>query len=102
MSVGSDGPGSSTDYFPRVLNAFFGTKFKIVRGYKGRADITLAIERGELDGLCFVVLRLHEGAEAGLGCQQQRTACCSSSRSKATRSSMRKGMPKVVDLAKHG
>ena len=51
MSVGSDGPGSSTDYFPRVLNAFFGTKFKIVRGYKGSADITLAIERGELDGL---------------------------------------------------
>jgi tripartite-type tricarboxylate transporter receptor subunit TctC len=52
MSVGSDGPGSSTDYFPRVLNAFFGTKFKVVRGYKGSADITLAIERGELDGLC--------------------------------------------------
>jgi len=51
MSVGSDGPGSSTDYFPRILNAFFGTKFKIVRGYKGSADITLAIERGELDGL---------------------------------------------------
>ena len=51
MSVGSDGPGSSTDYFPRVLNAFFGTKFKVVRGYKGSADITLAIERGELDGL---------------------------------------------------
>jgi tripartite-type tricarboxylate transporter receptor subunit TctC len=51
LSVGSDGPGSSTDYFPRVLNAFFGTKFKVVRGYKGSADITLAIERGELDGL---------------------------------------------------
>jgi tripartite-type tricarboxylate transporter receptor subunit TctC len=51
MSVGSDGPGSSTDYFPRVLNAFFGTKFKIVRGYKGSADIMLAIERGELDGV---------------------------------------------------
>jgi tripartite-type tricarboxylate transporter receptor subunit TctC len=51
MTVGSDGPGSSTDYFPRVLNAFFGTKFKVVRGYKGSADITLAIERGELDGL---------------------------------------------------
>jgi tripartite-type tricarboxylate transporter receptor subunit TctC len=51
LSVGSDGPGSSTDYFPRVLNAFFGTRFKVVRGYKGSADITLAIERGELDGL---------------------------------------------------
>src|SRR5689334_16088789 len=30
MTVGSDGPGSSTDYFPRVLNAFFGTRFKVV------------------------------------------------------------------------
>jgi tripartite-type tricarboxylate transporter receptor subunit TctC len=52
MSVGSDGAGSSTDYYPRILNAFFGTKFNIVRGYNGSAAITLAIERGELDGLC--------------------------------------------------
>jgi tripartite-type tricarboxylate transporter receptor subunit TctC len=51
MSVGSDGAGSSTDYFPRILNAFFGTKFNVVRGYSGSAAITLAIERGELDGL---------------------------------------------------
>jgi tripartite-type tricarboxylate transporter receptor subunit TctC len=50
MTIGSDGPGSPSDYYPRVLNAFFGTKFKVVRGYKGSADITLAIERGELDG----------------------------------------------------
>jgi tripartite-type tricarboxylate transporter receptor subunit TctC len=50
MSVGSDGAGSSTDYFPRLLNAFFGTKFNIVRGYSGSAAITLAMERGELDG----------------------------------------------------
>jgi tripartite-type tricarboxylate transporter receptor subunit TctC len=60
MTVGSDGPGSSTDYFPRVLNAFFGAKFKIVRGYKGSAGITLAIERGELDGLaswCYDCLK---------------------------------------------
>jgi len=51
MSVGSDGVGSSTDYFPRILNAFFGTKYNVVRGYNGSAAITLAIERGELDGL---------------------------------------------------
>jgi tripartite-type tricarboxylate transporter receptor subunit TctC len=60
MTVGSDGPGSSTDYFPRVLNAFFGAKFKVVRGYKGSAGITLAIERGELDGLaswCYDCLK---------------------------------------------
>jgi tripartite-type tricarboxylate transporter receptor subunit TctC len=60
MSVGSDGPGSSTDYFPRVLNAFFGTQLRVVRGYKGSADITLAIERGEIDGLsswCYDCMR---------------------------------------------
>src|SRR5204863_8331394 len=52
LAASGGGPGSSTGYFPRVLNAFFGTKFKVGRGYKGSADITLAIERGELDGLC--------------------------------------------------
>jgi tripartite tricarboxylate transporter family receptor len=51
MTVGSPGLGSPEDFFPKVLNGFFGTKFKIVRGYKGSADMTLAIERGELDGL---------------------------------------------------
>jgi len=29
-----------------------GTKFKIVRGYKGSREIVLAVERGEADGLC--------------------------------------------------
>jgi tripartite-type tricarboxylate transporter receptor subunit TctC len=65
MTVGSDGPGSSTDYFPRVLNAFFGAKFKVVRGYKGSAGITLAIERGELDGLaswCYDCLKAQKPA----------------------------------------
>ena len=65
MTVGSDGPGSSTDYFPRVLNAFFGAKYKVVRGYKGSADITLAIERGEIDGLaswCYDCLKAQKPA----------------------------------------
>jgi hypothetical protein len=50
MSVGGSGVGSSSWINPTFLNAFVGTKFKVVNGYPGSAEITLAIERGELDG----------------------------------------------------
>ena len=53
MSFGSSGPGDATDYFPRTLNAFFGTKFKIVRGYKGAVEVILAMERGEVDAISW-------------------------------------------------
>jgi len=35
--------------FPSALAAYAGAKFKLVRGYKGTADIILAMERGEVD-----------------------------------------------------
>jgi tripartite-type tricarboxylate transporter receptor subunit TctC len=43
--------GNSTDSFvtPTLLNALAGTRFKIVTGYHGAADVDLAIERGEAD-----------------------------------------------------
>jgi tripartite-type tricarboxylate transporter receptor subunit TctC len=50
MSVGASGVGSSSWINPTFLNAFVGTKFNVVSGYPGSAQITLAIERGELDG----------------------------------------------------
>jgi tripartite-type tricarboxylate transporter receptor subunit TctC len=44
--------GNTTDSFvtPTLLNALAGTRFKIVTGYRGAADVDLAIERGEADG----------------------------------------------------
>ncbi len=48
-TVGASGRGSTTDIYPRALNAFGGTKFKIVLGYKGTAEILLAMERHEVD-----------------------------------------------------
>ena len=50
MSVGGSGPGSNTAGFPSALNAFFGTKFKVINGYRGSNEIILALERGELEG----------------------------------------------------
>ena len=43
--------GTTTDSFvtPALLNALAGTKFKIVTGYRGAADVDLAIERNEVD-----------------------------------------------------
>ena len=35
-----------------MLNHTAGAKFDVVSGYKGSADILLAMERGEIDGLC--------------------------------------------------
>ena len=48
-TVGASGGGSSTEIYPLALNAYGGTKFKIVRGYKGTNDILLAMARGEVE-----------------------------------------------------
>jgi tripartite-type tricarboxylate transporter receptor subunit TctC len=48
--LGSTGRGSGMSVWPRLLNMTLGTKFRVVEGYKGGADIDLAAERGELHG----------------------------------------------------
>lgn len=48
--VGATGRSSGSYYYPAALNAFAGTKFKIVFGYPGGADVNIAMERGEVGG----------------------------------------------------
>jgi tripartite-type tricarboxylate transporter receptor subunit TctC len=48
--IGAVGKGGITDTFPRMMNEFAGTKFKIVVGYPGGNDVNLAMERGEVAG----------------------------------------------------
>jgi tripartite-type tricarboxylate transporter receptor subunit TctC len=50
--VGATGPGSRTLTYPQALNDLVGTKFKIVAGYPGGNEITLALEKGEVEGYC--------------------------------------------------
>lgn len=52
LVVGGTGPSADTDQFPRIVNGVLGTKFKIVTGYPGGNDISLAMERGEVQGRC--------------------------------------------------
>lgn len=50
--VGGTGAGSQMETLPAMLNSLFGTKIKIVSGYKGGNDVYLAMERGEVSGRC--------------------------------------------------
>lgn len=43
---------SSTSDFPAVLNAVLGTKFKLVLGYPGSREISLAADKQEVSGAC--------------------------------------------------
>ena len=52
LIVGGTGQAADTDQFPRILNGVLGTKFRIVTGYPGGNDVTLAMERGEVKGRC--------------------------------------------------
>jgi tripartite-type tricarboxylate transporter receptor subunit TctC len=52
LTVGSTGVGDDTYQFPTIINAVLGTKLKIVTGYPGGNDVSLALERGEVQGRC--------------------------------------------------
>ena len=46
--AGATNKGSITHTMPALLNEIFGTKFRIVTGYRGGSEINLAMERGEV------------------------------------------------------
>lgn len=50
IKMGSTGFGSETYLLPMFMNATLGTKFKVIRGYKGGAPINKAMETGEVHG----------------------------------------------------
>ena len=50
LVVGAVDRGAENFLFPNALNNLIGTKFKIVRGYKNQGAITIAMERGEVQG----------------------------------------------------
>jgi len=50
MIVGGTGPTTDPELFPRAMNSILGTKFKVVSGYKGQAQMVLAMQREEIQG----------------------------------------------------
>ena len=52
LILGDTGPGTGTRSYPKVLNDLLGYKFKLVSGFRSSADVFLAMERGEVEGIC--------------------------------------------------
>ena len=52
LVVGASADGGATREQPAMLSALLGTKFRIVSGYPGTREILMAIEKGEVSGVC--------------------------------------------------
>ena len=50
--------GSASDSFPLLMNRLAGTKFKIIKGYRGTNGTALAMQRGETEGAHTTVEQL--------------------------------------------
>ena len=58
---GATGTTSGQYYLPSILNRLFGTRIRIIPGYKTMAEILLSMERGELDGVSGAFEAILEG-----------------------------------------
>ena len=52
LIVGGAAAGGSTRDFPLLLRNVLGAKFRIISGYPGNGDVLVAIDRGEVQGVC--------------------------------------------------
>jgi tripartite-type tricarboxylate transporter receptor subunit TctC len=52
LKLGGSAPGSTTDDTAKVLREAIHLPMRLITGYKGTADIRVAVESGEIDGLC--------------------------------------------------
>lgn len=50
VTIGAVGATSASAQYPAILNNLVGTRFKTITGYRGGAEIDIAMERGEVAG----------------------------------------------------
>ena len=96
LILGSVGAGSSTSIVPTVINHVLGAKFRLIEGYRGAQAIILAVERGEVQGLCVSLGQFRSHAElfkTGASC-----ASCSAPRKSPLPDNP--GVPSIYDKAK--
>jgi tripartite-type tricarboxylate transporter receptor subunit TctC len=53
LIVGATGSGADTAIYPQFLSELLGMKFKIIQGYPGSKEISIAMERNEVEGICL-------------------------------------------------
>jgi tripartite-type tricarboxylate transporter receptor subunit TctC len=52
VTVAGEGSGSDPDTYATMMGNLFGAKLRLVTGYPGGDEMTMAIDRGEVDGRC--------------------------------------------------
>lgn len=52
--AGGEGKGADPDVYATLIKTTFGANVKLVTGYPGSSNISLAMERGEVDGMCGI------------------------------------------------
>ena len=52
LKLGGSAPGTPTDDGPKILKEAISLPMRLITGYKGTADIRVAVESGEVDGIC--------------------------------------------------
>ena len=57
--LGAVGPGSGSYNYPKALAGIFDFQMRIISGFPGSADVFLAMDRGEVDGMCESLDSVH-------------------------------------------
>jgi len=52
VTVAASGATGNSAIMPKIVNRFLHTRFKVIGGYTEGSGVTLALERGEVDGVC--------------------------------------------------
>jgi tripartite-type tricarboxylate transporter receptor subunit TctC len=59
LILGETGAGTGTRSYPKALSAILGMKFRLIAGFPSSSDVFLAMERGEVDGICESLDSVH-------------------------------------------
>lgn len=52
LVLGAVGPGSGSYNYPVALSGLLELKIKMISGFPGSTEVFLAMDRGEVDGMC--------------------------------------------------
>jgi len=94
--LGASGRGATAYIHPALINEIFGTRFRIITGYRGAGTTYLALERGEIGATTVAWDGLLAGRGDWLRDGQVRVLVTIGSRKFAGY----ENVPKIVDLAK--
>jgi len=97
LIIGNTGVGTGTYSYPKALNGMLGTKFKLISGFPSSTDVFLAMERGEVDGICESLDSVISKRPDWIGTKKVNVLFQGGAEPNPTL----KGIPFIVDLARN-